>query len=235
MDDSSSDAYNGHYRKIWDSYWKDEELHLFPEAENSAKYRYTNSGYTISVYMENKSWVKEKDKERDDKAKLKKRVEMAKELNRQAFELRSEFVRHYSLNTKAQYSEFYETLMNIALGWQGMNSAFSYGKYGWDVRVMREILGVPYEQDRDKAESFEHEMERRKIGRASYLLAWAICGGITSTTERESGYISTYNAVWNRNENLDDTYKLLIALGYQMSDFEKSLKDGTHEFFGGRK
>lgn len=160
---------------------------------------------------------------------------MAKELNRQAFELRSEFVRHYSLNTKAQYSEFYETLMNSAFQWSGMNKALSYGKYGWDVRTMREILGVPYEDDRDKAESFEHEMERRKVKRASYLLAWAICGGITSTTERESGYISTYNAVWNQNENLDDTYKLLMALGYQMSDFEKSLKDGTHEFFGGRK
>ena len=34
------------------------------------------------------------------------------------------------------------------------------------------------------------------------------------------------------NEKLDRIYALLVKLGYEMSDDEKALQDGTHELFG---
>lgn len=37
--------------------------------------------------------------------------------------------------------------------------------------------------------------------------------------------------VYRANENLDRLYEFLASLGYQMSDEEKALQDGTHELF----
>lgn len=53
---------------------------------------------------------------------------------------------------------------------------------------------------------------------------------------KSEGYFRSY---WNsyimkheENEKLDRIYALLIKLGYEMSDDEKALQDGTHELFG---
>lgn len=37
--------------------------------------------------------------------------------------------------------------------------------------------------------------------------------------------------IHSANENLDETYALLTALGYEMSDEERALQDGTHQLF----
>jgi len=99
----------------------------------------------------------------------------------------------------------------------------------WNSLGIREILALPYEQDRDKEETFEHELARRGVRREAYLLAWAVSGGICN--ECRDGWVSEYNAVWKECGELDETYALLERLGYEMSDFEKSLRDKTHEFF----
>ena len=38
----------------------------------------------------------------------------------------------------------------------------------------------------------------------------------------------------DENEELDRLYDFLCGLGYQMSDEEIALRDGTHELFGGK-
>ena len=93
------------------------------------------------------------------------------------------------------------------------------------------MLALPYEQDRDKEESMAHEMARRNVNTSSFLLAWALCGGITGDVRREDGWCNTYNGTWKTCEDLDAQYRLLTELGYEMSDFEKSLQDKTHDFF----
>ena len=37
--------------------------------------------------------------------------------------------------------------------------------------------------------------------------------------------------VHRKNDDLDSTYELLAALGYEMADDEKALQDGTHQLF----
>ena len=76
-----------------------------------------------------------------------------------------------------------------------------------------------------------HELARRNVNTASFLLAWALCGGITGNVRRDDGWCNTYNGAWKPCEDLDAQYRLLTALGYEMSDFEKSLQDGSHAFF----
>ncbi|MEG3071058.1 MAG: hypothetical protein RQM92_09790 [Candidatus Syntrophopropionicum ammoniitolerans] len=45
---------------------------------------------------------------------------------------------------------------------------------------------------------------------------------------QEDGY-----PVYKKNNKLDLLYEILQKLGYQMSDDEIALRDGTHELFGG--
>lgn len=46
-------------------------------------------------------------------------------------------------------------------------------------------------------------------------------------------YWNSYTMKHEENEKLDRIYALLVKLGYEMSDDEKALQDGTHELFGG--
>ena len=43
---------------------------------------------------------------------------------------------------------------------------------------------------------------------------------------------NSYTMKHRENEHLDRIYALLVKLGYEMSDDEKALQDGTHELFG---
>ena len=45
-------------------------------------------------------------------------------------------------------------------------------------------------------------------------------------------YWNSYTTKHEENEKLDRIYALLVKLGYEMSDDEKALQDGTHELFG---
>lgn len=45
-------------------------------------------------------------------------------------------------------------------------------------------------------------------------------------------YWNSYTMKHEENEKLDHIYALLVKLGYEMSDDEKALQDGTHELFG---
>ena len=44
-------------------------------------------------------------------------------------------------------------------------------------------------------------------------------------------YWNSYTMKHEENEKLDRIYALLVKLGYEMSDDEKALQDGTHELF----
>lgn len=228
---SETEKYSGRWDEIWRAGHKDSERKPMPEAEKGAKYRLSEWGFGVAVYKENESWVKQKAGEKDYNAWMKDRKATAKALNQEAFELRSAFVRRYRISTKGQFTDFYELLMNEMINWPAFTKGVGYYRSGWDSLTMRSMLAIPYEQDRDKEETMTHELERRNVHHASFLLAWALCGGITGNVRADDGWCNDYNGTWKPNEDLDAQYRLLTALGYEMSDFEKSLQDKTHEFF----
>jgi ParB family chromosome partitioning protein len=53
---------------------------------------------------------------------------------------------------------------------------------------------------------------------------------VYSALDEDREYFN-YRGEYQPNENLDAVYAFLARLGYQMSDEEKALKDGTHELF----
>lgn len=226
-----SEKCNGRWEQIWRAGLRDEEREPLPEPVKGEKYRVSDWGFGISLYKENRGWAERKAHEKDFNAWMRDRKATAKALNQEAFELRAAFVRSFRLNTKAQYSEFYELCMREVMAWRNLTSGMSYYRGMWDSLTLRQMLAIPYEESRDKEESVSHELERRGVHRASFLLAWALCGGITGAVRDDDGWCNTFNGAWKPCEDLDAQYQLLTALGYEMSDFERSLQDKSHAFF----
>ena len=77
---------------------------------------------------------------------------------------------------------------------------------------------------------FEAELKRRGITKECFLLAWALNGGVSEERVKH-GYCNDYDGGHRKDEKLDAQYEFLMALGYEMSDFEKSLRNGKHPFF----
>lgn len=50
-------------------------------------------------------------------------------------------------------------------------------------------------------------------------------------TVASNGPTGASKFVHRKNDDLDSTYELLTALGYEMADDEKALQDGTHQLF----
>lgn len=229
-----SEKYNGRWQEIWRASMRGEERRPVPDPEPGEKYGINDYGFGIVLYREDKNWKKQKAREKDINAWMRDRKETAKALNIEAFELRSEFVRGFRLRDKAQWANFYEMLMGHVVAWKNFTDGLSYYRSGWDAIVLRRMLAIPYEEDRDKTEPFEHELERRGVSKASFLLAWALCGGISGVVRPDDGWCNTYNGQRKECEELDAQYSILKSCGYFMSDFEKSLQDGSHEFFNAR-
>ena len=230
-----TERYTGRWSEIWRVSMRDEERKPVPDPEPGQKYRIYQYGFGISIYRENKEYVKQKSREKDYNAWLKDRKETAKALNEEAFELRSSFVRGFRLKDKTATARFHEMLIGHVMEWKNFTEGLGYYRSGWDTTTLRQMLAIPHEQDRDKGETFEHELERRGVSRSSFLLAWALCGGIAGNVRKEDGWCNTYNGQRKVCEELDTQYSILTSCGYFMSDFEKSLQDGTHSFFQAKR
>lgn len=59
----------------------------------------------------------------------------------------------------------------------------------------------------------------------------AFIAGCVCCDKVTAGYIS-WDGGHKENESLDQLYGLLERLGYEMSDEEKQLQNGTHPIFG---
>lgn len=230
-----TERYSGRWEEIWRASMRDKDRKPLPEPAPGEKYRFYRYDFGVTLYRENKSYVKQKAKEKDYNAWLKDRKETAKALNEEAFELRSSFVRGFRLKDKLMTSRFYEMLMEHVMGWKSFTDGVGFYRSGWDSITIRLMLAIPYESDRDKGETLEHELTRRGVSRSSFLLAWALCGGIAGNVRKEDGWCNTYNGQRKVCEELDTQYSILASCGYFMSDFEKSLQDGSHEFFHAKR
>lgn len=105
----------------------------------------------------------------------------------------------------------------------------SYSLY-YNKTILTEILNFSY--DENKCINFDDCVAGNKIGTLLLATAYSILRGNYSMS-----YISiTWDdnkatAVRNINQNLNKFYYVLRKCGYEMSDEEKQLRDGTHPIF----
>ena len=174
--------------------------------------------YYYAIYWDTAYLLTKREKSSITRTKTDKEKEVMR-LNR---ELRSEFIAQFSSGLK-QADVLNEWLLALVF--------YSQVHYieNTNKDFLRKCIGQTeklYSVDEKRLkEFFEKEPSRAKA-----VLVYAACGD-----KDEMGFYSQgrgeYYPNHQKNERLNLIYKYLCLLGYQMSDDEKKLQDGTHELF----
>ena len=225
-----SDIWNGKLNKVCEWRMDDEGEPKPPVLEDGKVYRYYETGFSIQLFVRNDAYFERQDKEKAARSRREAIVEKGKELNRKAFELRADFVRNFRCND-AMRKKLWEKMYELIVGIKGYYPSTIDGYHGWNTKGIRLLLDIPLEETRDPEESFEAEMKRRGVTRERLMLAWMLSGGILNEKGDHDGYCGGYDGSHKEDDDLTKEYAFLESLGYVMSDFEKSLQDGSHPFF----
>lgn len=150
-------------------------------------------------------------------------LRLAEELTERAFELRKDYIlnRRYSLDDMTVIISGI-----IKLGLED-EVAFAYA-YRWMeyLGLDKEEFGIEHNSDL-KYEMIKDMVEKNPMK----YLAIAFVAGMD---DEDNSYYRTWPDFEHcENELMDEIYEFLISLGYEMSDDEKQLQDGTHEIFTG--
>lgn len=105
-----------------------------------------------------------------------------------------------------------------------------------DTDILKEILGIEIDDDMEFPEYKARILEPMTGGPERTLLAVAYAAldddRCSYWDSRWNSNERVYHYEHSANEELDALYKHLCTLGYEMSDEEKAMQDGTHEVFG---
>lgn len=227
---TDSDCWSGKYKEVCT--WRDTDKSepTMPDLEPGKKYCYKDNGWNITLYVLNEEFEKRNQESKAESNRRKLLVKEGQELSRQTFELRCIFVQNFRAN-EAKRNVLWENITQLIVGDSNSHNPTALRSYhSWESNDMRKMLAMPIEDERNKDESFADEMIRRGVNMDRLILAWALCGGVLESRTTD-GFIDNYTGNRKDDPVIKQHYALLEALGYQPSDFEKSMLDGTHPFF----
>ena len=152
-----------------------------------------------------------------------------KELTKQTYEMRREFIDNFFSSKKCAdvLNEWmWEIQRYIACSGNGITKNYKY----FCEMIGAEYSKYQYRVDKELTEKFFKEQPSNAPAVFIYFL--------TGDNDENSYVVTTYGEEMPshyKNERLDMIYKYLCKLGYQMSDTELQLQNGTHELFKGEK
>ncbi|MDF2984914.1 MAG: parB-like partition protein [Eubacterium sp.] len=194
-----------------------------PEDADTVEYFYTSPGnksYVNYYTLYKKGQPRVVDTATEEKRKKTEELKVAlKEVTKRAYQLRLKFAKDIS-NTKCK-----KNIGSIIK--QSIKTIFDYPNV--DIDDLAELLDItqPEDGNDDEEDAFETSIYDRisaQPERHLFLVTY-----LANDSETESYY--NWNAQKVENEVLDEIYALLEELGYEMSDEEKALMNGTHELF----
>ena len=195
-----------------------------PDDAEDGEYVYYPNAYNVALYKKVKAETKKLSKEEQEEQRIRsekyeremeRRIKV-KELAKRAYELRREFIKN--LNPKGNQISIIDEML-----W-GMACSEGDGIYKEDIDKMcgTDLEGCStYEEMTIEAVQYfdNHPMKPTLV--VAYLLSG----------DNEYSYIISWNGKWAESATIDRLYEYLERLGYQMSDDEKKLQDGSHELF----
>ena len=197
-----------------------------PEDADTVKYYYTVSSRAVSLYREkvktDEDTTVREEQERQNREWERRRGEL-ENISKMAYKARLNFIKDFSAAKK-----------NAAAICRFAGEVFLREHDVPDDDVMSELLGIGINADTEEIDTAEFE-ERAKANPEYTLLATAYAA-FDSASEKyfwnhwdtaHQAYVSTHE----ENKSLDFLYDTLTELGYEMSDDEKALRDGTHKLF----
>ena len=206
--------------------WRQDAEVERPTDSDTVKYYYTISDTEIYVYKDHQEQPEtQADIERKEREREFKRVgDELEEITKRHFALRSEFVSNFGA-AKRNAMQIMKYAAGIIVG---------DGKYRMDdinAELLAKLLDLDIDEDTTYPElraMVEAKMERKH----EYVLlacAYASCDYDENQYWRQEWDNGAYHHVHQDNDGLDRLYDFLISLGYEMSDEEKAMRDGTHE------
>lgn len=224
IDDSAGYSYVTDF-----STWRKRDV-VVPDDVDTVKYYYKRDNNCISLYKEKVITEAEEEEKRIEAEKAADRDRRKEELraaSERAYELRKEAIDSISTPHALKHlAEIMALLMKVS-------TESHYIRV--DVTDITEIVGFDtdseeYEDwsDEEMNEHLFHLIETETKGKPCKCLlkyAYACCEDSSN-----KNYYDWY-AKHSPNEKLDRIYDFLCSLGYELSDEEKALRDGTHELF----
>lgn len=154
----------------------------------------------------------------EEKAALEARDRQLQDIAARAFGLRKDFVTDYT-GARAEYPVVMELAAKALISWIDIDEELFVEALG---------LAVPTNEDGDPVGDVDlyalaTEQTQGKIAAVLLAAAWATLDG------EKQNYITYRTCKHQENAELDAVYDALCQLGYQMSDEEKAMRDGSHE------
>ena len=186
------------------------------ELNNSDDYSNDNekAKEEIKEDVKKETVIKEENKikeERDSK------IRKLKELAERTYTLRRNFVKDFTLNEKATSKNLQNFIITALLE-----------DNDFDIEKFIEMLDVEYdEDDLDEMQGVREVYERSN----KTLQNKMVIAGYVLYNDRKTNDCYDYTGNHRENESLQRLYDGLITIGYEMSDEELAMMDGTHELY----
>lgn len=209
--------------------WRKNETVERPEDADDVPYYFTADERGVTIYRKRQP-REETEEDRQRKAAqeaLEKREAELLEITERHFSLRQEFIMEFG-----QARKYLPQIIAFAI-----NDIVGTGEWGRD-DIDAEILAQVLDLNVD-VENCDYETLRKAVGevaaeRPEYTLL--ACAYAAEDGEHEQYWskewdsnIRAYVIAYEPNDTLDIIYAFLTSLGYEMSDEEKAMQDGTHE------
>lgn len=155
----------------------------------------------------------------------------------QAYDLRKDFIANYTTSTNG----IGMTTIGKLIAKYALSAKSNWGgevlpkNHEWDGKYIREVLGLQQEEYEEKRTIWEMLEGRNDIPQIRAVIAWICGGGIFWPDDPEHGLYDSYDGKYSAGSyqanGIKELYQFLEEIGYQMSDMEKQLMDGTHECY----
>lgn len=187
----------------------------FADLPADTKYYFVMSSYSVNLYREKSAdELAEEEKASSEKAADMERKERLKAAFKNAFKSRMDFIKKFTPSA-AKGRAIDAGLLRYLGNRECTESIFS------------EIVGILPNEDGDI------EYEDIISGKFNYPLKKAVVAALYSAMDGENLNCIDYWDKYSEDETLKDVYTFLEGLGYEMSDEERALMDGTHDLYGG--
>ena len=219
--------YQGNY-----GWWNKKEVQR-PEDADTAQYyfRVGKNCDQVDLYRKKATTHAEDHGEQDRKRRAdsaSRRLEELESLTEQAYQLRADFIESFPGAKKhaAQIITF--------AGWALIHACEAY-RIDLDDDMLCSLLNL--DCDLENGDSYMNAYRQVMREKPEYGL---LCTAYASLDADSKGYykrqwngqIRAYVPSYEANNDLDALYDFLISIGYEMSDMEKELQNGSHALFG---
>lgn len=176
-----------------------------PEDADTVKYFYNVSSYYVSLYKEY-TFNEEDAAEAKRRQQKEEKNKALREVASRAYKLRKEFVKNFN-GAKDHMTDIVKFALPVIKEY----------KYNFDKAAYDLIFGASKKKDINKILNTIPERA---------LLVTVYC-----KYESENHTCKNWNGDYVKSKDLDQLYDFLAKFGYQISDEEQALRDGTHELF----